>query len=229
MTTTNNQAAILRTADEAVEYLRSMMRSIRGLDRFHDVAAYAQRAIDLTDTIAERAAIQHAGELTKDQTRQIYAEWQHAQETPHGLYKRFQAAAPAAPVQASPVEPNSFCEECQGFGELRGETCPHCCPRAAPEVKASELPKWIDAMKGKDPTMDDVIAYIETLLAARSPVAAPQPDVSARNRALEEAALVVWSDQPDAGVLRGAAHTIRALKSRAAPESAEPSTGSGEL
>lgn len=55
----------------------------------------------------------------------------------------------------------------------------------------------------------------------------PAPSQSAdqvRDVALEEAAREVWSDKVGAGVLRGAAHAIRALKSAtAAPESAEPS------
>lgn len=42
-------------------------------------------------------------ELTKDETRRIYSEWQHLGETPHGLYVRFQkAVADHIPAASAP-------------------------------------------------------------------------------------------------------------------------------
>lgn len=60
-----------------------------GVSGFGDTPDLAARDFDINWLNAAPTAPIDNGQLSVDETRQIFREWQHAEESPHGLYIRF--------------------------------------------------------------------------------------------------------------------------------------------
>jgi hypothetical protein len=82
--------------------------------------------------------------------------------------------AEASAKNASVVPQLTFPHIYLGLCDALLDTPVHLARRAPAPADARALPKWIDDHKGADPFMDDVISYIESLLAQQATTSTPQ-------------------------------------------------------
>ncbi len=244
-TTTTPQVSVLREAlilaDDAMTSAWSYVKDCDDIAEKFNLAGIAVTDALLMQT--ERAAIQTASQaeliLDCDAVTAAVNAWRESTNNPpSGNLDRWDiglaikaylraTTPPASPVQAkAEQDDNGMCRSCVNDLCVTGPECVTLGRDSAPEAnsEASELPplpendgrfniNGADGHRVKGWDEDSVRAYGQLCRdTARQPVAAP----SDRDAALEEAAQLVWSDLPDAGVLRGAANCIRALKRKSA-------------